>query len=265
MTRESILAVSGFLLILATYGSVALIYLWESMDTRRKPKSLGAGRQITNFLLGFLTQAVSAYALPVFGTWLQAQGWLAFPGLLRRYPLPLPVAAGIALLWMEFTQYAWHWLSHKVPILWRVHRVHHSDLEVDTTTAVRHHPFEELLGAIATTPMILLLGPEPILVLGWSVLSLVADGFNHGNIRLPFQESWLRKLIVTPRFHCVHHSADQAFTDSNYSKVVPWFDYLFGTARMWTLEEEAKRRLGLERFRDSREQHFVALLLEPFR
>jgi len=84
MTRESILAISGFLLILATYGSVALIYLWESMDTRRKPKSLGAGRQITNFLLGFLTQAVSAYALPVFGTWLQAQGWLAFSGWSSR-------------------------------------------------------------------------------------------------------------------------------------------------------------------------------------
>lgn len=221
-------------------------------------------RQFSNFLLALATHGLSVIVLPFLSAWLVRSGIVGYRGLLARFDVPVWAAAIATLLWLEFAQYLWHRLSHAVPILWRLHRVHHSDLEVDSSTSIRHHPFEDLAGAIAMAPFVLLLGAAPILVLGWSLLAALADAFNHGNIKLPVPERWLSRLIVTPRFHVVHHSSERSFTDSNYSKVIPLFDFLFGTAKEWTPQQESKAQLGLEDFRSATAQRIDKLLLQPF-
>jgi sterol desaturase/sphingolipid hydroxylase (fatty acid hydroxylase superfamily) len=184
-------------------------------------------------------------------------------GLLSEISAGPWVSFWVTLVSLEFVGYWWHRLSHFVPWLWRLHAVHHSDTEVDATTALRHHPGEVLLGSFVNLGVIMFLGTQPITALGCSLLSLSMDAFTHGNLSLGGVGRWLRYLLVTPSFHRVHHSATLPYTNRNFSNNFPLFDYLFGTAVCWSRQQQMTMPLGLEYFRERRAVGLDRLLLQP--
>jgi len=158
-----------------------------------------------------------------------------------------------------------HRAFHHFPILWRIHAVHHTDTEFDVTTSQRNHPFEAILSSLIVTPVVLLLGaPALVLVLHY-FLQVAVSLISHGNIALPYWlDKVLRRFIVTPDFHRMHHLSDRQFTDSNYSVIVPWFDYLFKTASQLPYEQIPKMELGLEVLREPKDSRLDKLLITPF-
>jgi sterol desaturase/sphingolipid hydroxylase (fatty acid hydroxylase superfamily) len=258
LQRDLLIAASAHLTLLLTFGSVALVLMWESFSPRRTIPHSPLVRYLNNFLLAAADKAFVSGVLSLVS--LNAPT----PGLLARFPLPAWLAFLITALCLEIAGYWLHRLSHVVPWLWRVHMVHHSDPELDASTAIRHHPLEGLVDSVALIPVILLLTPDPLILLAWNALTLLVAAFSHGNLSVPLLERVFGRVIVTPGFHCVHHSAELPFTNSNYANNFPWLDDLFGTARRWTSAEQKQRVLGLEYFRKTRDQWLDRLLLEPF-
>ncbi|MGE5167015.1 MAG: sterol desaturase family protein, partial [Deltaproteobacteria bacterium] len=169
-------------------------------------------------------------------------------------------------LLMDAVAYALHRLSHAWPWLWRLHAVHHSDIELDATTTHRHHPLESLVAAFVNLPVLLVLAPPPAAVFAYSLLAVAVSTVSNGNLRLPTApDKALRILVVTPAFHRLHHSALRAQTDSNYATVFPLFDYLLRSASAVPADGGRQLRIGLETQRDAASQSLVAMLLAPFR
>ena len=149
--------------------------------------------------------------------------------------MPLAATLGVALLARSLVSYAVHVAMHKVPVLWRVHRVHHTDVFLDVSTTVRFHPLEFLIQLGPTALVILGLGLPPWTIMLYELVDTATNLFIHANARVPARlDAWLRLLLVTPDMHRVHHSALWPETDSNYGVVVPWWDRLFGTYRTAT-------------------------------
>ena len=171
----------------------------------------------------------------------------------------------LTFLLMDGLAYALHRLSHAVPWLWRLHAVHHSDVELDATTTHRHHPLESLLTAWITLPLLVALAPPVLAVLAYSLVALAVSTLSHGNLRLPaVLDRGLRWLLVTPAYHRVHHSAHRPQTDSNYATVLPLFDHLFRSAAWVPADGGRGLTIGLERGRDDGSQSLAALLRAPF-
>jgi sterol desaturase/sphingolipid hydroxylase (fatty acid hydroxylase superfamily) len=145
--------------------------------------------------------------------------------------LPVLLQILIGLLLLDFIgAYLIHWIQHKVYWMWRFHVIHHTDLHVDTTTALRHHPGESVFRAAFTTLAVLLAGAPIWLVMLYQSLSALASQFNHANLKLPkWVETWARWIFVTPGMHRVHHHHVQPFTDTNYGNIFSIWDRLFGT------------------------------------
>jgi len=174
----------------------------------------------------------------------------------------LPLATLIVV--SQFLSYITHVIFHRYPILWRLHEIHHSDVDIDVSTSYRHHPLEPLVFMPLITPLILLLGVSGQTALTYQSIVIAMTVFAHSNLRLPEAiERWLCKIVVTPDFHRLHHSSDKRFTNSNYGGFVPWFDYLFGTASHKPFEEHETMELGLEYHREPRDSRVDRLLLAP--
>lgn len=186
-------------------------------------------------------------------------------GLLQALEAPFIVSLIATLLVIEFAGYLLHLLFHKVPALWRLHAIHHSDTGVDFTTTYRHHPVEIVLNSLLSLPFILILGPPALAVLAVEVFRTVMIYTGHANIYIPEPvDRFLRRFLVTPDFHRLHHCSERKHTDSNYSVMVPWFDYLFGTASQRPFKEQETMTLGLEYYRDARSSRLDRMLLLPF-
>ena len=184
-----------------------------------------------------------------------------FPGLAN---LPLWVDVSIVFVTLEATRYGIHVAMHKIPILWRFHAVHHTDSEVDVSTAFRHHPVEWLLSAIPSFPVVWLLASAPEALILYRACDLVMTVLTHTNVYIsPRLERWLRFIVVTPAFHRTHHLADKRFTDSNYSASLPWFDYIFSTYQPTTVEQKKCARIGLDTH-TANEQRVDGMLCAPF-
>lgn len=170
------------------------------------------------------------------------------------------------LLATELAGYLLHRAYHRVPWLWRIHAVHHCDTEVDVTTAQRHHPIEALLWLPIELGLVLLLGPPLEVLVLHALLRQGISLFSHANLYLPQGlEAVLRRLLVTPDFHRLHHCSERRFTDSNYSTLVPWFDYLFGTASRRPFPEQTEMQLGLGYCRGRGDSRLDRLLTLPLR
>lgn len=154
-------------------------------------------------------------------------------GLSYRYKAPVAVKAAVVFLLLDYTNYLWHMLLHKLPLLWRFHVVHHSDLDLDVTTAFRFH-FGELIGSVVYRGgAVLLIGASPLNVLIYEAVFEGATQFHHTNWKLPYRvEKALSTVIVTPRMHGIHHSMVRQETDSNYSVILSWWDRLHRTLRL---------------------------------
>jgi len=154
-------------------------------------------------------------------------------GILPRLGLP-PVLERIAApILMDYTLYLWHVLTHRVPALWRLHRIHHMDLDLDSSTALRFHAAEMALSVPWRMAQVAMIGVRPDQLAAWRRLTLLAILFHHSNLRLPIRaERWLSRLIVTPRMHGIHHSIVPEETGSNWSSGLAIWDRLHGTLRL---------------------------------
>lgn len=223
-----------------------------------------ARRQLVNFGLVLVDTALLRVGFPVLAVawsvtmhggglfgWLDWPAWLAIP---------------VAVLLLDVAIYWQHRLLHMWPLLWRLHRVHHCDPAFDVTTGVRFHPLEIALSMGIKLGLITLLGPHPAAVLAFEVLLSAGALFTHTDIALPRQlDRRLRWLIVTPSMHRIHHSTRRAETNSNYGFHLSAWDRLFGSYTAEPAEDERSMPIGLEDWREPREQTLVSLLLNPFR
>jgi sterol desaturase/sphingolipid hydroxylase (fatty acid hydroxylase superfamily) len=193
---------------------------------------------------------------------LKTKGW----GLFNLVHLPVWAAILAAALLLDLTIYGQHVTFHAVPWLWRLHRMHHADLEFDVTTGLRFHPGEIVLSMLVKLAAVLVLGAPPMAVLVFEVLLNATSMFNHGNVRLPSRfDRALRLVMVTPEMHRVHHSIDRRETDSNFGFNLPWWDRLFGTYQDQPGAGHERMTLGLEQFRDPAELRIDRMLLQPLR
>lgn len=187
-------------------------------------------------------------------------------GLLNTPAVPRPLAVLATVVVLDFTVWAQHVLFHAVPLLWRLHRVHHADTEVDATTGVRFHPLEILLSMGLKMAVVAALGAPAEGVVLFEILLNASALFNHANLRLaPRVDAWLRLLIVTPDMHRVHHSVRPEETHSNFGFFLSLWDRLLGTYRAQPAAGHERMVVGLPVFRDPAEQRLHRLLLQPFR
>jgi sterol desaturase/sphingolipid hydroxylase (fatty acid hydroxylase superfamily) len=190
------------------------------------------------------------------------RGW----GLLNQLDLPPWLALAAAVIALDLVIYIQHVLFHAVPALWRLHRMHHADLDFDVTTGARFHPLEILVSAGIKLAAVAVLGPAALAVLVFEVLLSATAMFNHGNVRLPVAaDRWLRRLVVTPDMHRVHHSAVPAETSRNFGFCLPWWDRLFGTYLAQPAAGHERMRIGIAEFRDAAELRLHRMLLQPLR
>src|SRR6266513_2836287 len=176
------------------------------------------------------------------------------------------MAVIVAVIVLDLAIYFQHVLFHAVPVLWRLHRMHHADLEFDVTTGVRFHPVEILLSMVIKLGVVLALGAPALAVLIFEVLLNATSMFNHGNVLLPQPiDRVLRTIVVTPEIHRVHHSIEPPETNSNFGFNLPWWDRLFGTYRAQPAAGHDAMTIGIEQFRDARELRLDRMLLQPFR
>ena len=244
----------------------ACLVLWEWLAPRRR---LNAGRRPRwPANLGILAIDMVAVRLLVptaaVGVALiaAARGWGLFP--LLGLPGWAAIIAGVIAL--DLVIYAQHVVFHHVPVLWRLHRMHHADLDIDVTTGVRFHPLEILLSLAIKMAAVAVLGVPALAVLIFEVLLNATSMFNHSNVALPPRvEPVARWIVVTPQMHQVHHSAERAETDSNFGFNLPWWDRLLGTYRANPAAGEQAMTIGLPIFRDVAELRIVRLLTQPFR
>ncbi|MEM7101130.1 MAG: sterol desaturase family protein [Pseudomonadota bacterium] len=177
--------------------------------------------------------------------------------------LPTWLLVVVTLLLRGFISFFTHFLNHKIPLLWRLHRVHHMDNELDVSTTVRIHPLEMFVNAGISVPIAIALGLPPWILLFYELLDVAVTLFSHSNLRLPRGlERWLRYIIATPGVHTVHHSVEKEETDSNYSAVFPIWDIVFRTFKPG---DQPPRRLGLKEFDVDDVSRFGWLLASPFR
>jgi len=187
-------------------------------------------------------------------------------GLLNMFPVPDLQAFAFALLALDLTMYLMHLMFHAVPALWRVHRVHHADVDFDVTTGARFHPIQIVLSLPVKFAVIFALGLPVLAVLVFEAVFNALSLFNHANVRIPSAvERVLRWFLVTPDMHRVHHSVDATETNSNFSFVLPWWDRLFGTYRAEPEGGHERMTIGVEQFRTERDFRLDRMLVQPFR
>jgi sterol desaturase/sphingolipid hydroxylase (fatty acid hydroxylase superfamily) len=243
-----------------------VIALWEMMAPRRArsldrlsrwPGNVGVVVLDTLLVRVLFPTATVGVALMA-----EARGW----GLFNLLSLPAAVSVIASVLLLDLAIWAQHALFHWLPILWRLHRMHHADLDVDVTTGIRFHPLEILLSLFIKFAVVTTLGAPALAVLIFEVLLNLSSMFNHANIRLaPRLDRIARLLVVTPDMHRVHHSISRLETDSNFGFNFPWWDRLFGTYRAQPEAGHDAMIIGIEGFRDTRELRLDRLLLQPFR
>lgn len=194
--------------------------------------------------------------------WAEAQGW----GLFHLANLPALAAVPLSVVLLDLAIWAQHRVFHAIPALWRLHRVHHADTEFDVTTGLRFHPIEIALSMLIKIAVVVALGVPALAVLLFEVLLNAASMFSHGNVRLPGRvDAVLRRVIVTPDMHRVHHSAIREETDSNFGFCLSVWDRWFGTYRPEPAAGQMGLTIGLEAFRDPAELRLDRLLTQPFR
>lgn len=249
----------AFVSVLGSMAALEVVLPWRPPGQSRVMRWTGnLGLVILGAVLVRLVLPTSAVGLAALG---EQRGW----GLLGELQLPLAIACAIGVLLLDLAIYLQHVLFHAVPALWRLHRVHHADLELDATTGVRFHPIELLLSAGIKCGVVVALGPPAVAVVLFEVLLNATSMFNHANVRLPVGlDRFLRWLIVTPAMHRVHHSTRKHETNSNFGFSSPWWDRLLGTYRERP-ELGEDMVVGLDELRDPAELRLDRLLTQPFR
>lgn len=247
------------------FAVLGLMALWESLAPRRRLATARSPRWFANLGLVLIDTVAVRLVLPMGAVAMallaQERGW----GLLNQLAPPEGLALALGVLALDLTIYGQHLLFHSVPIFWRLHRVHHSDPDVDVSTGVRFHPAEILLSMVIKLAAVAALGPSVLAVLVFEIALNAGSLFSHGNVRLPAGlDRWLRLVVVTPEMHRVHHSNLVHETNSNFGFNFPWWDRLFRTYRAQPARGHEAMTLGLDQFRDPARLGLGDLLRQPF-
>jgi sterol desaturase/sphingolipid hydroxylase (fatty acid hydroxylase superfamily) len=225
--------------------------------TRRWPGNLGI--LVLDAVLVRLLIPLAAVGTAVIAA---QHGW----GLLNITPLPSWLAVLIGFVALDLVIYGQHVMFHKVPPLWRLHRMHHADLDIDVSTGLRFHPIEVAISMLIKIAVVALIGVPAIAVVAFEVVLNATSQFNHANVAMPAAlERILRLVVVTPDMHRVHHSAIRHETDSNFGFNLPWWDRVFGTYRPQPEAGHERMTVGLPIFRDPKESRLDRLITQPFR
>ena len=247
-------------------GIFVLVALWELAGPRRTPSRPrwlrwygNIGITVLNTLAVRLVIPLAPVALAVIAA---DRGW----GVLNLVELPFWLAVVLAVVLLDLVIYLQHVMFHAVPALWRLHRMHHADLDFDVTTGFRFHTIEIVLSVLLKLAAVLVIGAPAAAVVIFEVLLNGTSMFNHGNVRLPPGiDRLLRWIVVTPDMHRVHHSDIPAETNSNFGFNLPWWDRLFGTYRAQPGLGHENMTIGLDAFREDSDLHLHNMLAQPFR
>ena len=255
--------------VLIRLGSFALVFivmaLWEKVIPRRILNAPKKMRWLNNLFITFLNSLAVKFVFPLtaIGVALIAQkeGY----GILNIRGTSSLLGGFIAIIALDLTIYLQHRLFHNVLILWRLHRMHHTDLDIDVTTGARFHPIEILLSMFIKMLAVLLIGAPAWSVLAFEVLLNATSMFNHSNIFMNRGiDRIIRLFVVTPDMHRVHHSVIIHETNSNYGFNLPWWDRLFGTYRDQPLKGHEAMIIGLANYRDPKYLTLPWMLVTPF-
>lgn len=247
-------------------GIFGLMALWEILAPRRAWKAGRGQRWPSNIAIVIVDSLVVRLLFPIVAvgaaTWAETQGY----GLMNVLELPLVIAIILCVIIMDGVIYGQHVVFHKVPVLWRLHRMHHADTGFDVTTALRFHPIEIVISMGIKIAVVVAIGAPALAVVIFEVLLNGSAMFNHGNVKLPNAlDRALRLVIVTPDMHRVHHSAKQPETDSNYGFCLSVWDRLFGSYREQPEGGQDGFTIGLEYFRKPEQLRLDQLLIQPFK
>jgi len=262
---DFVLAHEPAMRLIAFLGVLIVMAVWEAAAPRRLRAISRWVRWPSNLGLVALNTMVLRLTLPVAAVGVAAlaeeRGW----GLLNNVVLPGWGRIAIAILVLDLAIYLQHVMFHAVPALWRLHRMHHADLDFDVTTGARFHPIEILLSMGLKLAVVAALGAPPIAVLIFEVALNATAMFNHGNVRLPERlDRYLRWIVVTPDMHRVHHSVVPRETNSNFGFNLPWWDRLLGTYCAQPTAGHEGMTIGLDRFRDPSQLRLDRMLIQPF-
>lgn len=248
------------------FGIFAIMAVWEVVAPTRALTVSKAVRWANNLGLVFLNSFILRFLFPaaavgvaVFAT---DQGW----GLLNYYSLPAAVAIVVSIIAMDFVIYLQHVMVHAVPALWRLHRVHHADLDYDVTTGARFHTLEIILSMLIKFATIIVLGPPVVAVVIFEVILNATAMFNHANVSLPKGlDRAFRWFVVTPDMHRVHHSVADDEANSNFGFSLPWWDRLFGTYRDQPRGGHKGMTIGIHTYRSTKQVSWLpGMLALPF-
>jgi sterol desaturase/sphingolipid hydroxylase (fatty acid hydroxylase superfamily) len=247
------------------FGVFACVGVLEAIAPRRKLTTSKARRWFSNLALTFTNMALPRLLVPILPVGLAVlcteRGW----GLLNNVDLPAWADVVISVVVLDCAIYLQHVMFHAVPVLWRMHRMHHADLDFDVTTGLRFHPFEIVLSLGIKLAVIAAMGPPAVAVIVFEVLLNGTAMFNHANLRLPFAlDRVLRYVVVTPDMHRVHHSVVIREANSNFGFNMPWWDMLFGTYKPQPDAGHEGMTIGLGRYRDPKKLTLPRLLAMPF-
>ena len=264
--RAGLLAYEPAIRLAAFAGVFAVMAAWEWIVPRRKqaigrtwrwPNNLGV--VVVDALFVRILFPTAAVGLALIA---EAQGF----GLFNMVAFPWWIAVVLSMVILDLAIYLQHVLFHAVPALWRLHRMHHADLDIDVTTGLRFHPIEIVLSILIKFAVIAVLGAPAAAVLIFEVLLNATSMFNHSNVRIPAGiDRVLRWFVVTPDMHRIHHSILSRETNSNFGFNLPWWDHLLGTYRAQPEVGHEGMTIGIEQFRNPRELRLDRMLLQPFR
>ena len=264
--RDALLTYEQYIRLAAFCGVFALMAIWEFTRPRRT-QPIGRGWRWPNNLGVVMVDTLLVRILfPTTAVGLALVDDARGIGLFNVVPLPARIGVLASVILLDLAIYLQHVLFHAVPLLWRLHRMHHADLDIDVSTGLRFHPIETLLSMVIKLAVVIALGAPAVAVLLFEILLNATSMFNHSNVRiLEGFDRVLRWFVVTPDMHRVHHSVLSRETNSNFGFNLPWWDRLFGTYRAQPAAGHEAMTIGIEQFREPRELGLDRMLLQPFR
>lgn len=247
------------------FGILVVMFLWELIAPRRPLTTSKIIRWFSNLGLVLIDSIVVRLVFPTalagIALLVQQRGW----GLFNQFELPYLLKIIFSVLVLDFVIYLQHIVFHSVPLFWRLHMVHHTDMDIDVTTGVRFHPIEIILSMGIKMIVVVLIGAPAVAVLIFEIILNGTSMFNHGNVHYSQNiDSILRLLVVTPEMHRVHHSTIRWETNSNLGFNFPWWDRLFGTYRDQPAKGHLEMTIGLDQYKEPNKLTLPWLLVLPF-
>lgn len=250
--------------LLAFISAVSLIALWEVLRPRRALTVSKVMRWTNNWLISALNSLLLPIVFPVLAVGLAVIAETNSWGLFNLLEIPQAIGIVLFIILFDLAIYWQHRIYHRVPWLWRLHRMHHADPDFDVSTGIRFHPLSIVISMTIKLTVVLALGPPAVAVLLAEIILNLTAMFNHGNIYLPPRlDSALRLFLVTPDMHRVHHSVLKDETSSNFGFNFPWWDRLFGSYRAQPRAGHERMEIGIKGFQGIEEQRLDRLIVHP--